>query len=341
MKHYSSLFAGTISLFISFFANCAIGQTDPELMLMYHSAEQYRAEGNNAAATNTYNQLLRLWPGHTIARAHLALIYHAAADYNAEENILLPALTEQNVPDSIYFQLAVCQAANGKIKKARQTILLGQKSYPASGLMYLGAGMVEISAGQKDKALEYFEKGRAADSKFAPVIQALSALCADKKDYLWATLYGQTYLSMAHDTVGDQLLKNQLFASWRVLFTNLGSGGVNSLAAATHRNDNFTTGLVQWLEKLTPVVSEGVNTETLTMVTARLLIEMQRHNLTTNPLYSYQYKIMEAGLLDTYCEWLYGKAESEVENAAWNKFHSMDTEKLLQWMGKNKLAINN
>jgi len=84
---------------------------------------------------------------------------------------------------------------------------------------------------------------------------------------------------------------------------------------------------------LTPVVSDGFTTETLTMLRVRFLMDWFAQYDGEYPFafFTYQQDLIKNGRFDVYNEWLFGAAESETEYRAWNLYHEGDMERFLKW----------
>ena len=90
---------------------------------------------------------------------------------------------------------------------------------------------------------------------------------------------------------------------------------------------------------LTPVVSDGITTENLTMVRTRFLMDWFDKYAGKYPysLFSYQDYLVKNGLFDIYNEWLFGQAESVVEYNAWKQFHTGEMEFFMEKRQSNSL----
>jgi hypothetical protein len=143
---------------------------------------------------------------------------------------------------------------------------------------------------------------------------------------------------MAHDTIGDEQFKKDLYACWKAFFN-----GITEL----HDNNSVANDMITIFKQLTPIVSDGISVENLTMARTRFLMEWMKTgkqvnnktgqaqkielHLFTPGLFSYQDVLIREGLFDTYNEWLFGKAESPAAFEAWNKFHPEATSKFEKW----------
>jgi hypothetical protein len=130
---------------------------------------------------------------------------------------------------------------------------------------------------------------------------------------------------MRADTTGNAALKQSIYAGYKEFFTTVADEGnklINSVATAS---------ICHIYEQLTPVVSDGVTTESLTMARTRFLMEWVKGKERPMALFTYQDELVRSGWFDIYNEWIFGNAENNAEFKAWNKFHTGDMERFEQW----------
>ena len=145
---------------------------------------------------------------------------------------------------------------------------------------------------------------------------------------------------MSHDTTGDDMLKNKLFKAYKTMFDNFAQGEAPQYGKPVKHApvNTFEDAVQQVYSALTPVVSDGITTENLTMARTRFLMEWFSAHSKKYPFsfFSYLDNIIRSGHFDMYNEWLFGKAESATEYKAWNEFHEGDMQRFLLWKSANQ-----
>ena len=309
------------------------GLPSPEAEQMYRQAREYTRMGNYADAITTYKQLLLLAPGKTALSAELGNVYLLSADYAMAEQTVEPLLGKTDATEQIYRIMAASQLFQKHYKRAKVTVRDGLTRFPSSGLLYHERGAILKEQKKQTQALEAWINGIVNAPLFAPNYKIAAEAFLGTDEVLWGLLYGETYLSMKHDTDGDDAFKRLLYLGWGTYFKNLAKTNLYPQASVFESKVNgIYTGL-------TPVVSDGLSTENLVMVHTRFFMEWFGSSAKPSPfsLFSYQNDLIRNGLFDIYIEYLYGAAENTVQFDGWNKFHTGDMERFLSWKKDNFL----
>jgi len=151
---------------------------------------------------------------------------------------------------------------------------------------------------------------------------------------LWGLLYGEIFLNIEHDTTGDDELKTRLFTGYKTMFDNFANG-----IPDRNNTGTFENAVLRVYSSLTPVISDGITTDNLTMVRARFFMDWFSGYAKKYPysLFSYQDNLIRSGHFDIYDQWLFGKAEGLPQYEAWNNFHEGDIDRFLKWRSTAKL----
>ncbi len=326
-----------ISCFVA--ASAQFSRLSPELGVMYKHAQEYMAAHNYRDAITTYKQLIALAPEEKTFYYELGDVLYLSGDLSEAEKVLKPLLENGNAKVATYRLLAAVQAAQNDAKQALATLEKGLKKYPLSGMLYYQAGKIYSEENKKEKALSAWLDGIKNDVVFADNYREAASVYLSTDQVLWGIIYAEQFLSMEHDTANDEVLKKQLFTAYKTLFDNMVKDdvpeyGKGAKAAAVK---DFEDAVVQTYRSLTPVVSDGITTENLTMLRVRFLMEWGRQYVKKYPfsLFTYQGMLIRNGRFDVYNEWLFGKAESANEYRAWNIYHEGDMQRFVKWQQQN------
>ena len=300
---------------------------NPEVAQMHEHALEYLKMGNYKDAIVTLRQLNLLVPGKTKVLTELGNALYMNAEFDNAIAVLEPAIEKKDATDITFQLLAASQVAKKQNNKAESTVKGGLKHFRNSGPLMNELGQIYLCKKDEESALSYFQEGLHAAPGFPENYRDAANIYLQTKLPLWGLLFGETYLSMPHDTTGDEEVKEKLYKAWKNYFDNLSDYTIKELPTDFEKkvNDEY--------RQLTPVVSDGVTVENLVMARARFLMDWWAENNKQFPLplFSYQDEMMRNGWFDIYNEWLFGKQESAAQFEAWNKFHEGDMAKFLAW----------
>ncbi|MCW3124072.1 MAG: hypothetical protein JWQ38_3564 [Flavipsychrobacter sp.] len=336
-----------IGILLVFFACWPIGSAvaqsnnqSPEAAQMLQHAKEYMDRGDLKDAIITYRQAIKLWPDNTALYTSLSNALYLEGNYKEAEQILKTATEKKDATPLSYQLLAASQEQQQDKKTAKNTLQKGLSRFPGSGLLYNELGN-EYEAEQKsilavNAWVDGIEKAPGYPDNYYKAAQVY--LASGKQ--LWGLLYGEQYLYMSHDTINDDTLKQQLYVGYKTFFSNIGSTELlPEMRAKVQAVYSFEDAVMQVYTQLTPVVSDGITTENLTMVRTRFLMDWFAAYGKQYPfsLFAYQNELVSSGHFDMSNEWIFGKAESYTEYETWNKFHEGDMGRYLKWQAGKPL----
>ena len=311
----------------------------PEAEQMYAHAREYMIRNDLPEAIAVFKQAILLEPEKILLYEGLGDALYRSGRYSEAAQILTPLLP--NAGAQCYELLAACQAAGKDIKAAKETINKGLQRYPDSGILYHRSGLLYSAEKKQNEALIAWLEGIADDPLYALNYYEAARQYLASATVEWGILYAEIYLCMAHDSDGDQVLKDELLSGYKNFFTHIAGEqlpmyGQHELSPAPA---GFIAAIRDVYVRLTPVVSDGVTKENLTMVRTRFLIDWWGECRDKYPftLFTYHDMLIRSGYFDIYNEWLFGKAENGAEYYAWNQFHAGDMERFTAWKNGHNL----
>ncbi len=319
----------------------------PEVEQMYHHAQQYTASGNYKDAIITYRQAMLLAPKKAELKLGLGDALYLSRDFDNAIKTLRPLIDSKDASEQTYGLLATCQASTRDMKAAHATLRKGLEKFPASGLLHHESGSLYATEHENETALSEWLAGIQKDPGYPPNYYDAARSYLRSDDVMWGLIYAEIYLDMAQDTSGEQELKKMLFTGYKTMFDHIATNDrassrktkrparsnryLSNTAQDIHLHDTYYIGpfidaVKETFLSLTPVVSNGITTENLTMVRTRFLLSWLPRYGKFYPflLFTYQDYLIRNGLFDIYNEWLFGKAESITEYKAWNEFHPVE-----------------
>jgi hypothetical protein len=313
----------------------------PEVEQMYHHAQEYMARGDLNDAVITYKEVIALAPDKIVLYKELGNALYLSGKFEAVEETLAPVCTKEAADATCYRLLAASQAALYNRKKAITTLQSGLVRFPLSGLLYHEQGKIYTLEDKREDALNAWLDGIAKDPEYAPNYYEASLSYLNTDKVMWGLLYGEMYLDMLHDTTGDENIKDKLFAGYKTLFEGFVTEEAPQYGKPKNEKPakNFEEAVMQVYSKLTPVISDGISTENLTMVRTRFLMDWFSGYNSKYPfsLFSYQDTLVSYGRFDIWNEWIFGKAESVPEYDAWNTFHDGAITRTKSWQSEHLL----
>lgn len=308
----------------------------PEVEQMHRHALEYMAMKNYKDAITTFKQLLTFTPDKILVITELGNCYYLTGDYIGTIEILKPIITKKEVTEQVYQLLAASYTAQKHYKDAKKIISKGLRDFPKSGLLFYQEGCTYKVDKDNTEALAAWREGIRLAPDYALNYREAAIIFLDTdintESVLWGLLDGETYLDLKHDTTNDDTLKLMIYAGWKTFFDNLSDDHSTN-------NTPFDQAVKDIYKQLTPVVSDGVTTENLTMVRTRFLMEwFRKHNedFSYFGLFKFHDELLRNGWFDIYNEWLFGYAEDKAQYQAWMQFHEGDMAKFEEWKKKSE-----
>ncbi len=302
----------------------------PEVEQMYHHAQDYAAMGNYRDAVTTYRQAIVLAPAMFVLYKELGRALYLSGNYKEAVQTLQPLIKKTGADAECFLLLAQSHLMQKDSKNARSVINRGLERFPSSGLLYNEQGRLFDLKDHREQALDSWREGIRKEPAFAANYAAAAKACFASGDAVWGLLYGEIYLNLSTDTTNDSAVRKMLFSGYKTMFDNLAN---ESSKLAGENAKVFEDAVKETYLTLTPVVSDGITTESLTMVRTRFIMDWMDKSEKKYPpfsLFTYQDYLIRNGLFEIYNEWLFGNAESPAEYKAWTDFHPLEMYIFLQ-----------
>jgi hypothetical protein len=86
----------------------------------------------------------------------------------------------------------------------------------------------------------------------------------------------------------------------------------------------FAKAFLQSISKQSSFANKGINTEVLTMIRTRFILDWYENNAAKYPfrLFDYQRQLLQVGMFDAYNQWLFGASENLAAYDNWTKTHA-------------------
>jgi len=317
----------TISLIISCILMPALVQCQtvvsliPEARELYTNARNYLQQGDYANAIMVFNQAVQTDPDNLILRRELANAYAMQGDLIRGEKMIAPLL-KRDEADEATFQVA-CTIYSGmnKMDEAKEAINQGIEKFPTSGILYANKGELYTKQQKYKLAAETWEKGIEKDPRYHLNYYNLSKVYFFTKNYLWAILYGETFVNLESFSTKTEEVKKIVFESYKFLIAELNNVSLDGKTNRYENPKNFEQSCLKIFDGLRNVVTGGINTENLSMLRIRFMLDWNRLYATRYPaeLMDHQQRLMALGYYDTYNQWMFGKLDNAKIFRSWTQ----------------------
>jgi len=274
-------------------------------------------QGDYPNAILVLNRGIQQDPKNMALAKDLAFSYYYNKDSKKALEIIKPLLDRDEVDDQCYQIAGDIYKDLVMLKECEKLYKKGIKKFPGSGALYSDYG--ELLWAQKNfEAIKQWEKGIELDPSYPRNYYNAARYYYLTTDRIWSILYGEIFINMEPLGRNTPELKDILLESYKKLFAD----------ANLEQNDkgktDFEKAFLQSMNKQSAVASQGINTETLTMIRTRFILDWANNNQIKFPfkLFDYQQQLMQEGLFDAYDQWIFGSSENLPAFQNWTVTHN-------------------
>lgn len=299
--------------FLFAFIYCS-AQTD--ISQLHETAKTFMRTGDYSNAILVLNRGIQQDPNNIALSKDLALSYYFQKDNNKALETIKPILEKDEADDqcfqiagNIYKQLSMLKDCEKLYKKAI-------KKFPSSGPIYNDYGEL-LWGEQNHEAIKEWEKGIEVDPSYPRNYFNAARYYFLTTDKIWSILYGETFINMEPLSRNAPEIKDMLLESYKKLFINA------NLEQDTKDKTEFEKAFLQSMNKQSAVAIQGINTETLTMIRTRFILDWSNTGKSKFPfkLFDYHQQLLQEGLFDAYNQWMFGSVENLPAYQNWTVAH--------------------
>ncbi len=316
MKKYYYLLIGCLFLF----AAKSFSQTAKELQ---ETARSFMQQADYSNAVLVLNRAIQMEPQNIDIAKDLSLSYYLQADNTKALEIIKPLLDREDADDQCYQIAGNIYKQLAQVKEADKLYRKGIKKFPESGAMYNELG--ELLLAQNDNtAIKQWEKGIQVDPGFAKNYYNASKFYYIGSSKIWSILYGEIFINMEPFSRRTTEMKSLLLDSYKKLFADA------KLVASTEEKNQFTEAFITNMNKQTNIAATGINTETLTMIRSRFILDWYNSDGDKLPfkLFELQRQLLQDGLFEAYNQWLFGSVQNLAAYQNWTTAHAVESNDL-------------
>lgn len=287
---------------------------------LHDNARDFMHKGDYPNAILILNRALAIDPSNIEIAKDLGLNYYYSKDYTKCIEVL-KSLFDRNDVDDQCFQIAGdAYWAMEDSKGAEEIYRKGIKKLPASGPLYNELGKVLWTKGDYT-AIREWEKGIESDPGFAGNYYNASKYYYFTMDKVWSLLYGEIFINIDPKGTNTPEIKKILLEGYKKLFAEA------NLEKNNKDKSPFTLAYLKTMNKQSALANSGINTETLSMIRTRFILEWDANGSAAKfpyKLFQMQKQYIQEGLFDAYNQWVFATAENLPAYQNWTTAHSKE-----------------
>ena len=290
---------------------------DPKTL--HETAKTFMRSGDFDNAITVLTRALQLDSKNLELQKDLVMSYYLKRDYvKALDGV--KTLVDRDDADVVTFQIAgnVYKALE-QVKDCEKLYKKAIKKFPKSGPLYSEYGEL-LWATQDYSAIDLWEKGIEADPGYSGNYYNAAVFYFYTKEKVWSLIYAEIFVNMESFGERGAALKQMLLQGYKEkLFADA------DLMKGEEKNKSvFAKTFLQGMGRQSLLASRGINTEVLTMMRTRFILDWYENNATKYPfrLFDYQHQLLQEGMFDAYNQWLFGASENLAAYDNWTKTHS-------------------
>ncbi len=294
-----------------------------EVKKMHETAKAFMRTGDFDNAIIVLTRALQKDSKNLELQKDLVMSYYLKRDYSkAMEGA--KELISRDDADVVSFQIAgnVYKALE-EVKDCDKMYKKALKKFPKSGSLYSEYGELLWSA--KDMlAIRQWEEGIKNDPGYSGNYYNAALFYFYTKDKVWSLIYGEIFVNMESLSERGASMKGLLLQGYKEkLFAD-----ADILKGEEKNKSEFAKAFLQGIGKQSSLINNGINTETLTMIRSRFILDWYETNAAKYPfkLFDFQRQLLQEGMFDAYNQWLFGTSENLAAYDNWTKAHAEEYE---------------
>ena len=300
---------------LSAFTLFAEAQETKELQ---EQARVYMRQGDYDNATLLLIKALEQSPADLSVSKDLALNYYFQKENTKALETIKPVLERPDVDDqsfqiagNIYKQLDQMKDAEAMYKKAL-------KKFHKSGPLFNEYGEL-LSLMQNASAINQWEKGIEMDPGYSGNYYNAAKHYYFTTDKIWSIIYAEIFINIEPLSARTTEVKSLLLDSYKKLFAD-------DVIKNMEGRNNFEQAFLQSMNKADTIAEAGINTETLTMIRTRFILDWFERYASKFPfrLFEYHQQLLREGLFPAYNQWIFGATENLMAYQNWTTVNAAE-----------------
>ncbi len=286
---------------------------------LHETGKAFMRQGDYANAVLVLNRSLQQNPQSTAMAKDLALCYYYQKDNVKALDIIKPLLDKDDADDQCFQIAGNIYKQLDQVKECEKLYKKGLKKFPDSGPLYNELGELQLNDKNYD-AIKNWEKGIETDPSYSKNYYNAAKYYYLSTDKVWGLLYGEIFVNMEPSGSKTAEVKQLLLDGYKKLFAEA------DLIKNNKDKNVFATNYLQVMNGSSAVAGNGINTETLTMIRTRFILDWFANKEIKMPvrLFEYHKQLLREGMFEAYNQWLFAAAENLAAYQNWAASHEED-----------------
>lgn len=316
--------------FIIFFLWLSVSAAAQESQRLHTLGKNYLVDGDYANAEAMLVSALAADTASLAIIKDLTLCYYFEKEFQKGLDLILPVMSGAKGDDQCYQLAGNLYKGSGRSGEAEKVFREGIARFPQSGPLYSELGELKAQA-QGDESIALWEKGIENDPSYPRNYYHACRYYAGTPHQLRGLLYAEIYINMDPQGTRTSEIKELLLAGYRDY--------LRARPSLESGKDKY--GFLRRVSKslaLQSATVDEVNTQTLTMIRTRFIIDwyqVRSDNYPSYHLFEFHRELLRKGLFEAYNQWLFGPADQLQKFQSWTQLHGTEYAALLKWI-RNK-----
>ncbi len=272
---------------------------------LHETARSFMKQGDFPNAILVLNRAVQQEPKNIPVAKDLAMSYYYNKENAKALETINPVLDREEADDQSFQIAGLIYRQAEMTKDCEKMYKKGLKKFPESGPLYNELGELQWQQ-QNFEAIKQWEKGIETDPSYSRNYYNAAKYYYLTTDKVWSLLYGEIFINMEPLSSSAPEIKNLLLDGYKKLFSEA------NLENNNKDKSNFVKAFLKNMNGQSSVAAAGINTETLTMIRTRFILNWFSEAAPTFKyrLFAHQQQLLREGLFDAYNQWLFGSAQN-------------------------------
>lgn len=280
---------------------------------LIETAQVFTAKEDFANARLVLNRAIQLQPDDYAIQQELAYVDYLAGDIDEAMAVINKVLDDKSADEKSFQIAGLIYKAGNLLKDCERIYKRGLKKFPNSGVLHNELGETLLLQKLPGDAIKIWEEGIEKESGYAGnYFHAAKYYFFTKSNPVLSILYGEIFINSESYTIRTAEMKSIVLESYKLFY-----GG--SISYEDKKSNPFQKAIAETLLKQKELVATGINTDVLTMVRLRFVLDWFNTHSSNFPhkLFDQLQLLARDGLFEAYNQWIFGVATNVVEYQYW------------------------
>ncbi|HET6996607.1 MAG TPA: hypothetical protein VFI06_16545 [Chitinophagaceae bacterium] len=345
-----------IFLLVSIASSAQSSNKKEEAFQLAKQAVKIMDEGDSDQAILLLDSAKKLDPTNYVYDYETGFAYQLKKDYKNAIRFFEASTKYETTDAQCYQMLGNAHDEDGDKDKAIAAYAAGLEKFPNSGRLYMEWGIIEANGGNREEALNKWEKGVKAEPGYPSNYFRLANLFSETDHRIWSIFYGEMFMNIERNSKRTPEMSRLLFDMYKQSITIISDTSVrvdftdSKISLDAGKKFKMPFRMMYGMDFLVGVGLNSVEKKNKEVtleyiVNARSAFidwwfKQKRHKDYPNILLSFQKELRDKGYLEAYSYWLLMKGDED----AFQKWYDANTDKFKEfadWFNNNPLKVDN